>query len=212
MDGAPGTVKLVQPDQRGLRFTIPNGLGEGPAVATKFGIRGDFEITATFEVLSNCARTSAMGWARTWSSSRRERGTSSRRSLASARPTTRSSRWSTRRRSERRRSGTPRLHPTQATSGRLRLVRVGPTLHYQLAEGDAKIFHEMFVSEYGAEDLEFVRLSATTGGSKKAVDLLWKDLSVRAEELPGWVGPDRNRDAVRPGSRRSSSRRPCCSD
>jgi hypothetical protein len=190
MDGAPGTVKLVQPDKRGLRFTIPNGLGEGPAVATKFGIRGDFEITATFEVLSRLRPDVGYGmgadmlikppgaWDKFASISRFSKTGDTVFSMVHKDKVGEKEKWNA------------KLHPTQATSGRLRLVRVGPTLHYQLAEGDAKIFHEMFVSEYGAEDLEFVRLSATTGGSKKAVDLLWKDLSVRAEELPGWVGPD----------------------
>ena len=196
MDGAPGTAKLVQPDERGLRFTIPNGLGEGPAVATKFAIRGDFEITATFEVLSKLRPDVGYGmgadmvikppgvWDKFASISRFSKTDDTVFSMVHKDKVGEKENWNA------------KIHPTQATSGRLRLVRVGPTLHYQLAEGDAKIFHEMFVSEYGAEDLEFVRISATTGGSKKAVDLLWKDLSVRAEELPGWVGPN-------PKSRRS---------
>ena len=180
----------------GLRFTIPNGLGEGPAVATKFGIRGDFEITATFEVLSKLRPDVGYGmgadmvikppggWDKFASISRFSKTDDTVFSMVHKEKVGEKENWNA------------KLHPTRATSGRLRLVRVGPTLHYQLAEGDAKIFHEMFVSEYGAEDLECVRLSATTGGSNKAVDLLWKDLSVRAEELPGWVGPD-------PKSRRS---------
>jgi hypothetical protein len=190
MDAAPGTVKLVQPDKRGLRFTVPNGLGEGPAVATKFGVHGDFEITATFEVLSRVRPDVGYGmgpdmvikppggWDKFASISRFIKPDDMVFSMVHKEKVGDKEKWNA------------RLQPTQATSGRLRLVRVGPILHYQLAEGDSKTFREMFVSEYGAEDLEFVRISATTGGSKKPVDMLWKDLSVRAKGLPGWVGLD----------------------
>jgi hypothetical protein len=189
MDGAPGAVKLVQPDKRGLRFTIPNGLGVGPAVATKFGVHGDFEITATFEVLSRVRPDVGYGmgadmvikppggWDKFASISRFIKTDDTVFSMVHKEKVGDKENWNA------------KIQPTQAASGRLRLVRIGPTVHFQIAEGEDKTFRELFVSDYGDEDLEVVRISATTGGSQKAVDLLWKDLSVRAESLPGWVGP-----------------------
>jgi hypothetical protein len=188
MDSAPGAVKLVQPDKRGLRFTVPNGLGEGPAVATKFGVHGDFEITATFEVLSRVRPDVGYGigadmvikppggWDKFASISRFIKPDDTVFSMVHKENVGDKEKWNA------------KVQPTQATSGRLRLVRIGPTLHFQIAEGEDKTFRELFASDFGADDLEVVRISATTGGSKKAVDLLWKDLSVRAESLPGWVG------------------------
>jgi hypothetical protein len=79
--------------------------------------------------------------------------------------------------------------PTGASSGRFRMVRTGPTLHFQVAEGESPTFRELFATEYGTEPIEFVRLAAVTGGSQKSVEVLWKDLTVRAEDLPGYASP-----------------------
>jgi hypothetical protein len=65
------------------------------------------------------------------------------------------------------------------------LVRTGPILHYLVAEGDKPEFRQIYQVEFGAEDLEMARLAAVTGGSTAAVDVLWKDIELRAEALPG---------------------------
>ena len=66
---------------------------------------------------------------------------------------------------------------------------IGPTLHYQVAEKrTASTFHELFQSSFGTQDLEFVRIAATPGDSPDTVEVIWGDLTVRAEELPGWEG------------------------
>ena len=60
IDAAVGAARLVKPEKTGLRFTVPEGQGQGATVATNFGVGGDFEITGTFEALSR-ARPN-IGW------------------------------------------------------------------------------------------------------------------------------------------------------
>ena len=44
-----------------MRITIPEKLGESVAIETKFGIRGDFDVRAGFEVLSSQTPTIGFG-------------------------------------------------------------------------------------------------------------------------------------------------------
>src|SRR6202034_1399105 len=53
------------------------------------------------------------------------------------------------------------------------------------AEEDKPDFRRIYRVEFGDEDLEMVRIAAHTGGSIAAVDVLWKDVELRAEALPG---------------------------
>ena len=48
---------------------------------------------------------------------------------------------------------------------------------------DESGFHEVFRSAFGTQDLEFVRIAATPGNSRCPVEVIWGDLTVRAEEL-----------------------------
>jgi hypothetical protein len=74
---------------------------------------------------------------------------------------------------------------TTAKKGTLRLVRTGATVHFLVAEGDSQEFREIYEEEFGTEDMQTARIAAITGGSSQAVDILWKNLTVRAEGLPG---------------------------
>src|SRR5262249_18188112 len=74
---------------------------------------------------------------------------------------------------------------TSAKKGTFRLVRTGTILYYLVAEGDKPEFRQINQVEFGSEDLEMARLAAVTGGSPTAVDVLWKDIDLRAEGLPG---------------------------
>jgi hypothetical protein len=188
IDAPAGLARLVKPEKKGLRFTIPAGLGQGPSVVTKFGVRGDFEITATFEALSRERPNVGWGmgpelfvkppggWDKFASMGRFLQVKDAVFSFVHGSKVGEEKKYDA------------FSAPTTVTSGRFRMVRIGPTLHFQYAEGDAKEFREVFQTEYGTQDLEFVRLSAATGGSQKAVDAIWKDLSVRAEELTGYIG------------------------
>jgi hypothetical protein len=75
--------------------------------------------------------------------------------------------------------------PTGSSTGRFRLIRTGPTLLFQVAEGESPAFREIFRTNFGNQDLEFIRLAATPGGSRRPVEVLWKHLTVKAKRLPG---------------------------
>ncbi len=192
-----GATNLVRPDRRGVRITIPKNLGETIAIETKFGIHGDFDLRATYEVLA--CQTPAVGfgvgpellvkppgdWDKLASLSRFARQHDVVYSAAVVKTI----------------DGQKQIDgswpATNAVKGTLRLVRIGATVHYLVAEGDSQDFHEINQGNLGSEDLEMARISVVTGGSSSAVDVLWKDLNIRAEGLPGLLGgsPAANRFA-----------------
>jgi serine/threonine protein kinase len=183
-----GATSLVRPDPRGVRITIPAKLREPIAIETKFGIHGDFDLRATYEVLACQKPTVGFGvgpellvkfpgdWDRLASFSRFARPGDTVYSAVTVRKT----------------DGQTQVDghwpATTARKGTFRLVRTGSTLHYLVAEGDGQDFRKIYQANLGTEDLEFARIAAVTGGSPSAVDVLWKDLSVRAEDLPGLPG------------------------
>lgn len=186
IDAPAGTARLVKPEKTGLRFTVPAGLGQGPTVATKFGVAGDFEITGTFEALSRVRPDIGWGmgpelfikppggWDKFASAGRFLRPEATVYSLVHGFKVEEEKKYDA------------NTVPAESRTGRFRLIRTGATLHFQVAEGENSKFVERFATEFGTEPLEFVRLAAVTGGSQKMVDVLWKDLTVRAEELPGF--------------------------
>lgn len=79
---------------------------------------------------------------------------------------------------------------TDAVSARFRLVRQGNMLFYLISDADSAGFREVFRTHFGTQDLEFVRLAANPGGSRRTVEVIWKDLTIKAECLPGLAKPD----------------------
>jgi len=73
--------------------------------------------------------------------------------------------------------------PTRAMSGKLRLVRTGPTLRYLVQEGDADEFSELRRVEFGDRDLVQTYFAAQTGGSGTEVEVVWTGIEVAAAEL-----------------------------
>jgi hypothetical protein len=183
--------RLVKPDPRGLRIAIPakvGGLGVG--VFTRFGIHGDCEITTTFEVLTAEKPTTGVGvgpelYVRTVD------GWSNYVSMY---------RWLTRDgdkpilgfASARKAEGKPyldnRKNTMTAKAGRFRIVRVGPVVHYFVAEGTSDTFRELQQVEFVTKDFDRVRFMCQVNDAPSALDVLLKDLTIRAEGLPGWTG------------------------
>jgi Protein kinase domain/Protein of unknown function (DUF1583) len=180
-----GATNLVRPDPRGVRITIPPKLGESVAIETKFAIHGDFDLWARYEILAS--PTPAIGWGAGPELLVKPPGDWDKLASLSrfARPkdTVYSAAFVRTVGGERKTSGN--WPATSARKGTLRLVRTGPVLHYLVAEEDKREFRLIYQVEFGAEDLEMARLAAVTGGSTAAVDVLWKDIELRAEALPG---------------------------
>src|SRR5262249_33762346 len=74
---------------------------------------------------------------------------------------------------------------TQAKTGRLRLVRQGSTIFYYATEGLDDTFTLLQQFPFSAADIEDVRLVASTGGPKAALDVRVSDLSIKAEAVQG---------------------------
>jgi hypothetical protein len=88
--------------------------------------------------------------------------------------------------------------PEEATSGQLRLARVGDKLHCLFAAGDSPEFRLIHTETVGSEDLLFggVRLNTgvqSNGSELGTASVVWKDLTIRAERITDWQGED---DAV----------------
>ena len=183
-----GATNLVRPDPRGIRITIPAKFGESVSIQTKFGIHGDFDLRAVYEVLACEQPKVGFGvgpevllkpvgdWDKMASLSRFTRPIDTAYSAVIVRKINGNQ------------SAQGNWPATKATKGTLRLVRTGTTLHFLVAEGESKEFREINQGELGTEDLEMGQLSAVTGSSPSAVDVLWKTLSIRAEGLPGLPG------------------------
>jgi serine/threonine protein kinase/DNA-directed RNA polymerase subunit RPC12/RpoP len=76
------------------------------------------------------------------------------------------------------------LFPAAASTGRLRLVRKGPTLSFFTSEPPAGDFKLLDTRPFGTDDLKDVRVLGSTGGPGASFDVRVTDLSIRAEGLP----------------------------
>jgi hypothetical protein len=182
----PSLTQVTQ-DLRGLRITVPAGARDNLGIRSKFGVRGDFDVSATFAILAAEHPTegygvgaefylrSVDGWGHFVDMGRFLRkeyrspilvpghgvkvdGKSNFRAVRIA---------------------------TDLTSGKLRMIRRGPTVTYFVAEEASNAFRQVFQTNYGTTDFDMIRLTAVVGGSRAAVDVLWKDVTILADELPG---------------------------
>jgi hypothetical protein len=180
---------LAKSERRGLRTVIPPKTEcRGVGVFTKFGIHGDFEVTATFEIVK-CGRPDidtgvgpelyirrVDGWGNYVALARHLRnGQSDPQLLAS---------WGEKVDGKIHYHG--RQFPTKLTEGGFRIVRIGSIVHFFVAEGRTDWFHEIHQQEVGTKDLDRVRIMAQVNGSSPGLDVIWKDLTIRTEQLPGW--------------------------
>jgi len=78
---------------------------------------------------------------------------------------------------------------TEMTSGRLRLARRGDEVFYLFSEGDSPHFHLAGSWKVTAADVHGVDLNAIANGSA-TTGVVWKNLTVSAEELLLLPGPD----------------------
>jgi hypothetical protein len=208
---ASGCVKF-EPD--GLRITLPAGYPRqrsGTGVVTEFGIKGDFEITARFEILEE-PRVGAGGNPTdlslvvvpnelpepdVWYKASQNRALLARE-LTGANQTGRfhadattwtldipTDQWGNELFSR------VELHHserslTTARTGRLRLVRSGSVLFFSTSEDAAEEFSLLHKHEFGTRDLKNVRILASTGGPAASLDVRVTDIRIRAD---GFVKP-----------------------
>jgi hypothetical protein len=186
----------VKVEPEGLRITLPpgsNGNGQGTGLASTFGVKGDFEITVAFEILHETPPAPPTpggpdrqtrftlgvpldreGFNMT-TFSRRIRANSDTQFLAWV------TLWDEAVGKNRQKA---RGFPTKAMTGRLRLVRTGPTLSYAAAEGPGGEFVVLQEYPFGVEDLKHVGLVGATDDAEGSLDVRVTDFHVRADALP----------------------------
>lgn len=184
----PNYPQVARPDDKGLRINLQaNRPKRGPVgVATRFRVRGNFEITASYEILNADVGTKGYGaGARLWV--KLDAPTTDVISLGRV-DRVKDGRIFVAYRVSKDASGkdVPQTQtaPSQARHGKLRLARTGTTLAFLVADGDATDFREIHRLEVGSHDLEQVQFTATTGDQPTAVDLRLRDLTLRADKLP----------------------------
>jgi len=184
--------QCVQFEPAGLRITLPAGhpgKRVGTGVATRFSIKGDFEITMSYEIIKEPEPeeggigTGLFLWV-DLDSPELKRAIVTRAvwekktyytwlHLVSAVP------------------GNPateelRLYPvaSAATTGRLRLVRTGAVLSHYAAEGSSGEFRLLRQHAFGTADVKRAVFGGQTGGPQAALDFRVTDVRIRAESLP----------------------------
>jgi hypothetical protein len=196
-----GTARLVAPEADGLRVVIPQSapveeVGFGP----KFGLRGDFEIVATFEIVQISSPKNGYGVGPriyiTTATEDEQAATVAR--LKRVREgdvfSAHRARYLATEQGERRRDHMTATVPTTAKVGRLGLRRIGTNLQFLATEGEAEMAASIRSVSFTDADVSSVRISLHTGGANTAGDVRWKDVLIRADEF---VQPRGSRTAGR---------------
>jgi Protein of unknown function (DUF1583) len=179
--------QFVRPDREGLRIRIPSGLNnpEAVGVAPRCRVKGDFEITVSFKIVKADQPIRGYGvgasvWVETKTATNEaltiERGIIPKEGERFT--STRVSGYPLDRKYDVRRAR------ARSRSGKLRMERVGTKATTSYADGDEP-FRKVRTVELGPEDLTLVRLAADTGVSDHSVEVIFEDLTIRAEALPG---------------------------
>jgi hypothetical protein len=190
----PDAAACVRRERDGTVIALPAGHpGTRPSTGLHIPstVRGDFEFTVRFEVLQAPTaaeagpegtrftlgvllerpglNTASLSWAR---NSQLQGGTGWIPSLTLMNETTGAN--------ESRVSAAP----TQAKSGRLRIVRTGSLLTYYAAEGLSEEFLHLTEVPFAPEDVKDVLVVGSTGGPQAALTVRVTDLYVRSQPAP----------------------------
>jgi Protein of unknown function (DUF1583) len=168
----------------GARITIPTGAGEKSAgIRSRFKIRGDFEITASYEILKADIPTKGYGVGvgiyAAINPKTNDAVTLSRRTLLKGETRFTSNRML-------RGAGKPDklgYLPSKELSGKLRLKRVGEMISSLVADGDNAEFVLVDKVKFDSADIRYFQIGADGGNSPAGLDVRFFDLTVRAETL-----------------------------
>jgi hypothetical protein len=184
----------LERDDKGLRITLdagPDGR-HNTGFDTAFAVRGDFVITASYEVLDadrpETGYGVGVGLYAPIDPATQNAVSLSRRLIPDGTTQFASNRMTP--------VGGQVQHrvktlPSTSPAGKLRLERVGPVLRYLVADGADAPFVTVDELDFGTDDLSFVRVEGNSGASQAGLNARFLDFSVRAAGLPGLpdVGP-----------------------
>jgi hypothetical protein len=191
----PEAEEQVYFEPEGMRITLPAGhAGErrDTGLTSSFGVRGNFDITVGFDLLQESRPTDQDSVRVTLTVTLDRPGLdmaslSRTQSFKQGGGTFMSWRsWP----NEQTGKNDRRVDqfPTRASSGRLRMMRIGSMLSFFAAEGPTAPFRFLCRYPFGTEDLRRVGITGSTRGIKGALDVRITDLRIRGESLPGAPG------------------------
>jgi hypothetical protein len=186
----PDNEQCVKFEADGLRITLSKGVAgdrPGTGVTTAFGVRGDFEITARYDILQEPHPAQTDAPARFTMAVRLDKPQPDqfmaflRRRLVPKDGSQYHTSLQLGPAAAGKKQG--RVSPAKGENGRLRLVRTGGDLAYFVSEGDDEQFKLLDTFPLGTDDLKDVRVVASTGGESASINVRVHDLRIRAETL-----------------------------
>lgn len=188
------TKQFVRSDNDGLRIVQmeedevlrPHGC------SPRFKIQGDFEITASFEILQLSRPSQGYG-AGVSLRVLTKRPDGNAATVARFHHPKRGQTFVT---DVARTVGGKRTHdskfsPTASATGKLRLIRTGSVVRFLAVEGNGQQFRELGQANFGTDDVNYVNIEGLTGTAPCTFDARFLDLRVVAEAFAsqGPVGP-----------------------
>jgi serine/threonine protein kinase len=192
-----------RPEAQGARITLTADEGvPSSGLATNFQVHGDFEITVSYEILMADIPNSGYGVGVNLyvaiNPENNDAVTLARRTFTDGRTVFISNRMTPTNGKLRHKTKTL---PSTATTGKLRIRRVGSKVSFLVVEGDRPDFALVDELEFDKADIRFVETGGSTGRAKCGLNILLLDLTIRAEALPGLA--EANADvpsAIAPGT------------
>jgi len=185
--------RFMKPETGGLRITLPAKRPNLAAVGVspRFAVSGDFEISVAFEILAveqpRKGYGSGVNIHLILDNPQAEAVTLLRGTRVKEGDVYLVNR--ARKRKDGRMQYRLKTFPSNATSGRLSIRRVGSVIHYLAADGVNGELMEIDQTDVGTEDLDVIRVAANTGESPTALDVRLLDLQIVSERLPNIPSP-----------------------
>jgi hypothetical protein len=185
----PDADQCVKFEPAGLRFTLPQG-HPGKRLATGLAwslpIKGDFEITLGFEILQEPGPREAGQGTGVFlgvdlNTPKSNRATLTRGARAKSGKQFISWYALTNDDSDKPHADVLRTLPADATTGRLRILRVGSILSFFGADGPSGELKPIFRDAFHMADVEQIRLGGYTGGPEASLDARVTDLRIRTK-------------------------------
>lgn len=181
-----GAVNLLRPGPGGLRIRLPAGKHvSSVGFSPRFKVRGDFEITVTYQILKWTTPESGYGVGPSIYIVTESEGPSAAE-LGRVQRVGGKHVYSTfaARMDDGERKTKVRLFETVATEGSLRLERSGETLRYLVADPPNADFRLLTEAQLDEKELVMVSIAVKQSDDATSADVLLKELTIRAEQLP----------------------------
>jgi hypothetical protein len=174
----PGAGRLIKVEAEGLRITLPKDRESLSQVGFSIPLKvhGNFEITATFEIVE--AETPKIGYGVGATMGVDDRARVGRYARPRGEQVILWDFWPVVDSVRKFEGG---ASPCVVTVGRMRLQRIGTILHFLWsAETSGENFDEIHTTEYGIEDTRFFTFVAESSGQPCAVDIRLVDIRIRS--------------------------------